>query len=173
MLWRCYDRAVGHTVTGGAVWLESWKDGEVVAKSPRAWKKSVTFINREELSPLELSISEMERHTRQQLLGCVRTLLQGWTWHGGEIKSTCHCIHLAYLLHKEQGSVCHPGVMIRILLFFIIFKNVSTFWLHPRHVEVSRPGIEAVPQQWPKRLQGQCWIHNSLCHKGTPGSFLF
>ena len=32
--------------------------------------------------------------------------------------------------------------------FFVFF-----FWLHPWHVYVLRPGIELLPQQWPKPLQ--------------------
>ena len=45
----------------------------------------------------------------------------------------------------------------------------SFCWLHRWHVAVSGPGIEPMPQQWPKMLQWQCWILNQLCHQGTPG----
>ena len=35
---------------------------------------------------------------------------------------------------------------------FLLFGLV--FWLHSRHMEVPRPGIEAMPQQQPGLLQG-------------------
>lgn len=36
------------------------------------------------------------------------------------------------------------------------------FWLCWWHVEVPRPRIEPMPQQWPN------WILNPLSHQGTP-----
>jgi len=53
-------------------------------------------------------------------------------------------IHCFYLILKEV--VTH-----NILCFVLVL-----FWLHPRHVEVPRLGIEPSPQQWPKLLQWQC-----------------
>ena len=46
-------------------------------------------------------------------------------------------------------------------------------WLHLWPVYVPRPGIEPVPQQWPKTQwpepqQWQCQILNPLSHQGTP-----
>ena len=38
----------------------------------------------------------------------------------------------------------------------------------PWHVDVPRPGIEPMPQQWPEPQQWQRWILNPLCHQGTP-----
>ena len=45
------------------------------------------------------------------------------------------------------------------------------FWPHSQHVEVSVPGRELMPQQWPKLLQWQFQILNPLCHKRTTPRF--
>ena len=39
-------------------------------------------------------------------------------------------------------------------------QSVIIFQLYPQNVEVPRPGIEPVPQQQPKPLQGQSRILN-------------
>ena len=53
------------------------------------------------------------------------------------------------------------------LSFGVICLFACLFWLCPWHQEVSRPGIEPLPQQWPKPQQCQCQILNSLSHQGT------
>ena len=40
-----------------------------------------------------------------------------------------------------------------------------SFWLHLQHVEVPKPVIQHMPQQW------QCWVLNPLDHQGTPAFF--
>ena len=48
--------------------------------------------------------------------------------------------------------------------FFVVDGGVPrVLWVHsflggacPRHAEVPRPGIEPIPQQWPKLEQWQC-----------------
>ena len=47
--------------------------------------------------------------------------------------------------------------------FFFFF-----FLLHPWHADVPEPGIEPMPQQWPKLLQWQLQILNPCSHKITP-----
>ena len=42
------------------------------------------------------------------------------------------------------------------------------FLAMPQHADVPRPGIEPVPQQQPKVLQGQHWILNLMHHKRIP-----
>ena len=46
--------------------------------------------------------------------------------------------------------------------FFFFF-----FWLHPWHVEVSRPGIESHLQLWPIPQLQQHWILKPLCWAGV------
>ena len=54
----------------------------------------------------------------------------------------------------------------RVFVFvFVLFCFVSTC---SQNVEVPQPGVEHMPQQWPKPLQWQYWILNLLCHNGTP-----
>ena len=47
------------------------------------------------------------------------------------------------------------------------------FWLHSRHMEVFRPGIEPMPQQRPEPLQWQCQSLSPVCHKRRPVPFAF
>ena len=47
------------------------------------------------------------------------------------------------------------------------------FWLHPCHVEVPRPGVEATLQQQPEPQQWQHWILNLLSHQGALRIFVF
>ena len=62
------------------------------------------------------------------------------------------------------GWLPHLFLFLLLLLFCFVFN----FWLHPRHVEIPRPGIKPALQQWPKPLQWQCQTLNLLHHKGTP-----
>ena len=77
----------------------------------------------------------------------------------------------------EQGSMCgrprlrhgHPtqaGTSARL-------QTNIFFWLHLQHMKIPRPGIEPLPQQWPKALQWQCWVLNPVCHKRTPKTNIF
>lgn len=68
---KTYDRAMGHGSEGlselsvrGCYLSRGLKAWEAVAKSPRARKRIVSSVNREELNSLELNISEMERYTK-------------------------------------------------------------------------------------------------------------
>ena len=56
-----------------------------------------------------------------------------------------------------------------MLSFFLSFF----LWPSPRHVWVPGPGIEPMPQQWPKPLQWQHRILNPLSHKSTPPPLFF
>lgn len=42
--------------------------------------------------------------------------------------------------------------------FIILFY----FWSHQQHVEVSGPGVKPTPQKWPRPLQWQCQIVNTI-----------
>ena len=59
----------------------------------------------------------------------------------------------------------------KIYFYFVFFSFLSFFFffpLHLQHGEVSGPGIQPSPQQWPRPLQ-QCQILNPLSHhKGNP-----
>ena len=48
---------------------------------------------------------------------------------------------------------------------------IIIFWPCPQHVEIHRPGIKPVPQQWPKLLQWQHWILKLLHHRRAPSYF--
>ena len=49
------------------------------------------------------------------------------------------------------------------------FKLVCLFVCpQSHHMEVPRPGIQPVPQQWPKPKQWQHQVLNPLSHQGTP-----
>ena len=61
---------------------------------------------------------------------------------------------------KKIVSLC-ASLIIPLLLFSFFF--FFFFWWeeesHPRHVEISSPGIQPVPQQQSKPLQWQHWFH--------------
>ena len=44
------------------------------------------------------------------------------------------------------------------LLFYMFEALLFFFWLYLWHVEIPGPGIEPVPQQWPRPQQQQCHI---------------
>ena len=70
-------------------------------------------------------------------------------------------------LSKKQNLV----EIVKLLSFdFFIYLFILPY---PRHVEVLGPGFKLTPQQRPKPLQWQCWILNSLHHKGTPKIYYF
>ena len=53
------------------------------------------------------------------------------------------------------------------------FSSFFFFFPHLQHVESSRLGIEAAPQQQPKPQQWQHWILNPPSHQGTPALCYF
>ena len=59
--------------------------------------------------------------------------------------------------HQNTESWC------RLPIFFFF-----SFWLCPWHVDIPRPGMEAMPQQRPKPLERLYQILNQLCHRRTP-----
>ena len=81
-----------------------------------------------------------------------------WSWNF----ACCGCGSPLQKKSRRSGFHTFPDLFHFFLSFF--------FWLHLQHVDVPGPGIEPVPQQWPKSLQWQCWIPHPVCHKGTPTS---
>ena len=61
---------------------------------------------------------------------------------------------------ETQTSVLREQFSFLRFLFVSLF--CVFFWLHPRHVEIPRSGMEPAPQQW------QHQILNPLCYKRTP-----
>ena len=59
------------------------------------------------------------------------------------------------------------GFGVRQIWIFLFFLSFFIFWLHPRHADVPRPGINPTPQQ------GQHCILNLLSHPGPPDLDLF
>ena len=67
------------------------------------------------------------------------------------------CLNSYNFIISWKGDNLYPPIS-RLLVFFIFI------WLHPWHVEVPRPRLEPVPQQWPKLQQWQRQILNLLSH---------
>ena len=61
-------------------------------------------------------------------------------------------------------NLFHSFLFLPFTFFFFFFFFL---WLHPWHVKVPRPGLEAAPQQW------QPWIFNPPSHQGTPSVYIF
>ena len=76
-------------------------------------------------------------------------------------------IRLIRLDQTHTRPYCSFGTLFSFFLLFL------SFWPRPQHVEVPRPEMEPAPQQWPKPLQGQCWILNTLCCERTQNSIFW
>ena len=100
----------------------------------------------------------------------------------GAVVAGLHHSHAGFLTHWARLGIepVSSWILVRFVNhwavtgppYLFIYLFISS-WLHPRHVEVPRPGIEPAPQQRPEPLRWQCWIVNPLCHKGTPILWLF
>ena len=66
---------------------------------------------------------------------------------------------------SSRNVNCKKKIKLSFFGFFCLF--CFGFWPCSLHVEVSRPGSEPMPQQWPEPLQWQHGILNVLCQKGN------
>ena len=82
---------------------------------------------------------------------------------------TDHCYSLALITLFKQ---LRPCFLHHLFFLFFFFSFLPSFWPLWQHVEVPRPGVKPVPQQWLGLLQWQRQILNPLHHKGTPGTIL-
>lgn len=80
-------------------------------------------------------------------------------------------IHSSFGKHQKRSNppqffylVKHKNVHAGSLFFF-------SFWPRLGHVEVTRPGLESVPQQQPETLQWQCWMLNYWVTRELPGYY--
>ena len=96
------------------------------------------------------------------------TLSLGWPfWKVAMVSLTCWSLLLfdcVIMLNLSRlFKISH--IFVFTGFFFLVG---CLFWLQLRHMGVSGPGIEPIPQQQPELLQWQCWIINPLCQKRTP-----
>ena len=65
---------------------------------------------------------------------------------------------------------CLQQYLLGFLFVWLVHWLAGFGFFQPRlwHVEVSGPGIQPMPQQWPKPLQWQCQILNPVSHRGIP-----
>ena len=80
----------------------------------------------------------------------------------GKCNVYCRVPRKGFRTTSAQKSLNSSMVSARLYLSIYLFRP------HLWHVEIPRPGIEPVPQQWPKLLQWQCWILNPLQHQRNP-----
>ena len=88
-------------------------------------------------------------------------------WHAKRILPSC-----------LWNSSCLCEFPVCLMFFFCLsalcnFSSFFFFFPHLQHVESSRLGIEAAPQQQPKPQQWQHWILNPPSHQGTPALCYF
>ena len=93
----------------------------------------------------------------------------GWDHEGGcedcylVLSSDITCIYWSLLSPGlYHNKLCLELLLLFFFLFVCFFVFCFLFLPHPWYVEVPRPGIESVPQQW--RYQ----VLNLLSHQGTP-----
>ena len=80
-----------------------------------------------------------------------------------------------WMLDQPYVPGINPTWLRCIILFIHLVYDLLLYIILPstQHVELRRPGIKHMPQQWPKLLQRQRCILKLLHHKRTPGRLIF
>ena len=77
-------------------------------------------------------------------------------------RSVKFVLTLGGVVLEIRGQISQGSLPVQLKWFYYL---LLLFW---RSVEVPRPGIKPILQQWLELLQWQHWILNHRCHKGTP-----